>query len=120
MYTCCFAPNQIQLLLGRYDLELLWAVSEQVGICLGGSLPLVGFLDKVLVALLVSEFDGILLGLELYPVAVHEVGRRLPAHEGVLPSVTLGKDVPVHQPVRGVPVAGLCGCLGGLVDAGNN
>jgi hypothetical protein len=32
-------------------------------------------------------------------VAVHEVGRRLPAHERVLPSVALGEDVPVHQPV---------------------
>lgn len=74
-------------------------MSKQVGIGLGGGLPLVGLLDKVLVALLVSKLDGILLGLELYPVAVHEVGRRLPAHERVLPSVALGKDVPVHQPV---------------------
>lgn len=74
-------------------------MSKQVGIGLGSGLPLVRLLDKVLVALLVSKLDGILLGLELYPVAVHEVGRRLPAHERVLPSVALGENVPVHQPV---------------------
>jgi hypothetical protein len=96
MYTCYLAPCQIQLLLGRYDLELLWAVSKQVGIGLGDGLPLVGLLDKVLVALLISELDSVLLGFELYPVAVHEVGRRLPAHERVLPSVALGQNVPVH------------------------
>jgi hypothetical protein len=96
MYTCYLAPCQIQLLLGRYDLELLGAVSEQVGIGLGDGLPLVGLLDKVLVALLISELDSVLLGFKLYPVAVHEVGRRLPAHERVLPSVALGQNVPVH------------------------
>lgn len=89
----------LELLFGENDLELLGLVSKQVGIGLGSGLPLVGLLDKVLVALLVSKLDGILLGLELYPVAVHEVGRRLPAHEWVLPSVALGEDVPVHQPV---------------------
>jgi hypothetical protein len=75
MYTCYLAPCQNQLLLGRYDLELLWAVSKQVGIGLGDGLPLVGLLNKVLVALLISELDSVLLGFELYPVAVHEVGR---------------------------------------------
>ena len=74
-------------------------MSKQVGIGLGGGLPLVGLLDKVLVALLFSKVDSVLLGLEIDAVAVHEVGRRLPAHERVLPSVALGEDVPVHQPV---------------------
>lgn len=94
-----FPVSRSQLLFGGNDLELLGAVSKQVGVCLGDSLPLVGLLDKVLVALLVGEVDSVLLRLELYPVAVHEIGRRLPAHKRVLPSVALGEDVPVHQPV---------------------
>jgi hypothetical protein len=112
-----FLVYYIQLLLGPYDLELSRNVSEEVGIRLGHELPLVRLLHKVLVTLFVGEVDGVLFGLELYPVAVHEVGRRLPAHKRVLPSVALGEHVPVHQPVVGGPVAGLCGRLGGLVDA---
>jgi hypothetical protein len=92
-------------------------VCEVVGICLGHELADVGFLDEVLVALLVGKVDGILLGLELYSVAVHEIGRRLPSHERVLPTVTLGKNVPVHEPVPGVPVARLCSGFRRLVDA---
>jgi hypothetical protein len=30
---------------------------------------------------------------------LHEVGRRLPAHERVLPSVAFREWVPVHEPV---------------------
>ena len=55
---------RIHLLLGQYDLELLGAVSEEVGVGLGSNLSLVGLLDKVLVALLVSKVDGVLLALE--------------------------------------------------------
>jgi len=73
MYTC-YLSRKIRLLLGRNDLELLGAVSEKVGVRLGDELSLVGLLDKVLVTLLVGEVDGILLALELQPVAVHEVG----------------------------------------------
>jgi hypothetical protein len=91
-----YLVHYIQLLLGPYDLEFSRDMSEEVGIRLGDELPLVRFLHKVLVTLLVGEVDGILLGFELYPVAVHEVGRRLPAHERVLPSVALGEHVPVH------------------------
>lgn len=98
-------------------LQLSGDVCEVVGVRLGDELADVGLLDKVLVALLVSEVDGLLLGLELDSVAVHEVGRGRPAHERVLPSVALGEHVPVHEPVFRCPVAGLCGGLCRLVDA---
>lgn len=94
------ASNYSMVFLFRSDdLELLGAVCEVVGVCLGHKLPLVRLLHKVFVALLVRKVDGVLLRLELYPVAIHEVCRRLPSHQLVLPPVSLGQDVPVHQPV---------------------
>jgi hypothetical protein len=80
-------------------LQLSGNVREVVGVCLGNELANIRLLDEVLVALLVSKIDSILLGLELNAVAVHEVSRRGPTHERVLPTVALGKDVPVHEPV---------------------
>lgn len=56
------------------NLQLLRLVSEEVCVGLGNKLALVGLLHKVLVTLLVGEVDGILLGIELYPMTVHEVG----------------------------------------------
>jgi hypothetical protein len=84
------------LSLGVHNLQLSWLVCEEVGVRLRDKLALIRLLHKVLVALLVGEVDGILLGLELDPVAVHEVSRRLPAHQRILPSVALGEHVPVH------------------------
>ena len=81
------------------DLQFLGAVREVVGVSLRYELPLIGLLHKILVSLLVSKVDGILLRFELYPVTLHVISRRLPSHQWVLPSVSLGKDVPVHQPV---------------------
>ena len=49
--------------------------------------------------------------------SLHGVTAGLPAHQRVLPSVAAGEDVPVHFPLPGVPVSGLGGVLGGLVDA---
>lgn len=86
-------------LLCPHNLELLRYMGKVVGIGLGNKLPLVRLLHKVFIALLVRKGDGILLGLELDPVTVHEVGRRLPSHKRVLPSMSLGKGVPVHEPV---------------------
>jgi hypothetical protein len=80
-------------------LQLSGNVCEVVRVRLGNELANVGLLDEVLVALLVSEVDGIILRLELQAVAVHEVSRRGPSHERVLPAVALGKYVPVHEPV---------------------
>lgn len=100
-----------------YNLQLLRNMCEIVCICFWHKLALVGLLDEILVPLLVSKVDGIFLGLELNAMAVHEVGRGLPAHERILPSVAFGKDIPVHEPVRRVPVAGLCSSLCGAVYA---
>lgn len=105
-------------LLGTDVLQLLWAVHEVVGVCLGDDFALVGFLDEVLVALLVGKVDGVVLGLEVQVGALHVVGRRLPAHQRVLPAVTLAEDVPVHAPVVSVPVARLRRGLSGTEDAG--
>jgi hypothetical protein len=60
-------------LLRCYDLQLAWNVCEEVGVRLGFKFALVGLLNKVLVSLLVGKVDGILLALELDPLAVHEV-----------------------------------------------
>jgi len=74
-------------------------MNKVVRIRFGNKLPLVGLLHKVLISLLVSEVNGIFFRLELYPVALHVIARRLPSHERVLPSVALGQRIPVHQPV---------------------
>ena len=109
---CCFFG------LFRADvLQLVGGVEEIVGICLGGELARLRLLNEVLVALLLGECDGVLLGLEVHVGALHHVARRLPAHQRVLPAVALGQHVPVHAPVVRAPVAGLRGGLGGLEDA---
>jgi hypothetical protein len=87
------------LLLRPYNLELARNVCEEVSVGLGDEFALVGLLYKVLIALLVGEVDGIFLALELDPVAVHKIGRRLPSHQLVLPPMALGEHIPVHQPM---------------------
>jgi hypothetical protein len=62
-------------LLGTDVLQSLGAVQEVVGVSLGDDFALVGLLDKVFVALLVGEVDGIVLGLEVEVGALHVVGR---------------------------------------------
>jgi hypothetical protein len=97
-------------------LDLLGFVKEVVRVGLGHKTALVRLLDKVFVALLLGESNGILLGLEFDVGALHSIGRRLPAHEGILPTVTPLQDVPVHTPVVLVPGTGLCCGLGRAVD----
>lgn len=97
-------------------LELLGFVKEVVRVGLGHEAALVRLLDKILIALLLGKSDGILLGLELDVGALHTIGRRLPAHEGVLPAVAPLQDVPVHTPVVLVPSTGLCRGLRRAVD----
>lgn len=96
--------------------ELLGLVDEVVGIGLGHEAALVRLLDKVLVTLLLGKSDGVFLRLELQVGALHAIGRRLPAHEGVLPTVTPLQDIPIHAPVVLVPGTGLCCGLGRTVD----
>ena len=92
-------------------------MQEVIRIRLGHDAPLVRFLHKVLVPLLVRKVDGRLFAREVEMRALHEVGRGLPAHQRVLPSVALGEDIPVQAPVVAVPVAGLGRGLGGAVDS---
>jgi hypothetical protein len=49
--------------------------------------------------------------------SLHEITRRLPADQRVLPSVSLGENVPIHSPASTAPVTGLRSGLGFLVDA---
>ena len=107
----------VQFSLRPYVLQRLRTVQKVVRIRLGNDPPLVRLLHKVLVALLVRKVDGGLLALEVEMRALHEVGGGLPAHQGVLPSVAFGENVPVHAPVVAVPVAGLGGGFGGTVDS---
>lgn len=67
-------------LFGLNVLQFLWLVHEVVRISLGHESALVRFLDKILIALLLSKVDGILLGLEVEVCALHAISRRLPAH----------------------------------------
>ena len=105
-------------LLGPDVLELPRRIQKVVGVGLGGEGAHVGLLHKVLVALLLGEGDGVLLGLEVHVRALHRVARGLPAHQRVLPPVALAQHVPVHAPARADLVAGLGGGFGGFVDAG--
>lgn len=122
MYTlgnpsAVFYPLSVPL-FRPHLLQLARAVDELGGVSLRDDLALVGLLNEVLVALLVGEVDGVLLGLEVEAGALHVVCAGLPAHERVLPSVTLGQHVPIHTPLVAVPVAGLGGGLCGAVNAG--
>lgn len=103
-------------LLGADVLELPGGVEEVVGVGLGGEGALGGLLDEVLVALLLGEGDGVLLALELQLRPLHEVPRRLPPHQRVLPPVALAQHVPVHPPVVRPPGPGLRCRFAWLVD----
>lgn len=56
-------------------LQLLGGVQEVVRISLGSELARVGFLNKVLVALLLGKVNGILLGPEVDIRSLHKVTR---------------------------------------------
>lgn len=98
-------------------LKLSRRVNELRRICLRKESPLVRLLHKVLISLLLRESDCILLALKCHFGALHEVARGLPAHEGVLPSMTLLQNIPIHAPLVTMPVAGLCCRFGGFEDA---
>lgn len=86
-------------------LQRLEGMHEVIRIRLGCDLSFVRFLNKVLVSLLLGESNGIFPRLEVHMCALHEIGRGLPAHQGILPSMTFREDVPVHTPVMAVPVS---------------
>jgi len=117
-YTSVYTQGRVQRhsfahshLLCPNLLQLLRVVDELRRVCLGDELPLIRFLHKVFIALLVGEVDCILLVAEVEVGALHKVSRGLPAHEWVLPAVTFAQDIPVHAPLVSVPVTGLSGSL---------
>lgn len=79
-------------------------------------MALVRLLHEILVPLLLRKSNSLLLGAEVEVGALHEVARRLPAHQLVLPPVALFEDVPVHAP-QDAGVGGLGGGFGGEEDA---
>jgi len=99
-------------------LQLLVTPQKVVRVRLREDLPAIRLLDKVFISLLLRKPDGVLLALEVEMCALHEIGRGLPAHQRILPSVALGENIPVHAPLVAVPVAGLSCCLGRTVDTG--
>ena len=98
-------------------LELLRLVKEVVGIGLGNKTALVRLLNEVFVALLLGKGNGILFGFEGEVGSLHAIRRGLPAHERVLPTVSLLQDIPIHTPVVCVPGTGLGSRLRGAVDS---
>jgi len=70
-------------------LQFLRFVHEVIRVCLGRKPSLSWLLDKIFVALFLRESDRVLLRLEVEVCSLHEIPRRLPAHQWVLPSVTL-------------------------------
>ena len=110
------SPNPPTLL--RSDvLQLSRTPKEVIRIRLWYNLPRVGLLHEILISLLLCESNGVLLALERDVCALHEIGRRLPSHQRVFPSVSLGEDIPIHAPVLTVPFARLRCCLGRFVDS---
>jgi hypothetical protein len=98
-------------------LELSGRVQEVVGVGLGSKLARVGLLNEVFITLLLSKVNGVLLAFEVDVSSLHEITRRLPAYQRVLPSVSLGENVPIHSPAATAPVTRLRSGLGLLVDA---
>ena len=86
-----------------------------VRIRLGREFPLVMLLHEIFIPLLHSKMDRILFTPEVQMGPLHEIRRRLPSHQGVLPPVAFEHDVPIHAPVVAVPVAGLGCCFRGAV-----
>ena len=106
-FTLSLRPNMLQ---PRRTMH------KVIRVCLGDDPSLIRLLHKILVPLLIRKVHCRFLTLKVQMCALHEVGRRLPAHERILPSMAFGKYIPVHAPVVPMPVAGLgCG-FGRAVD----
>ena len=84
-------------------------MKKVIRVCLGGKLALVRFLNEILIALLLCKQDRILPCFKAQMSTLHVIGRRLPAHERVLPSMAFLQTIPVHPPMMTMPSARL-GC----------
>lgn len=98
-------------------LELAGRVREVVRVGLRNEPAVIRLLHEVFIALLLSKFDSIVLGLELQVGTLHAICRRLPTNKRVLPPVTPLQNIPIHSPVVAVPISGLCSRLRGAVDS---
>lgn len=101
-------------------LQLAWAVNKLSSICLWYPSSLIRLLYIVLVTLLIREQDCGFLAVEPHVGALHNITRRLPAHQRILPTMSLLQNVPVHAPSVAVPCAGLCGSLCWFEDASDD
>ena len=99
-------------------LQSLRLMHEVIRVRFDHKLPLIRLLHVVLVPLLLRKRDRFVFRPESNLVPLHEVRGRLPAHQGVLPSVAFGENVPVDAPGVRAPGAGLRGGAGGAVDSG--
>lgn len=102
-------------LLGPYKLKLLRAIYKLISIRLRYDPSLIGLLHEVLISLLVCKPDRILFRFETYPLALHKVAGGLPAYQRILPSMSFGQWIPVHEPLHAVPVTRLRRSLRWLV-----
>lgn len=76
-------------LLSPYLLQWLRLPDKLIGIRFRHELSLIGFLHEELVSLLIRKPDRIVFRLEVKVRALHEVCARLPAHQWILPSMSL-------------------------------
>lgn len=104
-------------LFGLDVLELTRRVDEVVCVRLGHEPTLIWLLNEVFVSLLLRKPDGLVLCPEVDMGALHAIRRRLPANEGVLPSVSSLQNIPIHSPEVAVPGSRLCSRLRGTVDS---
>lgn len=86
-------------------LEFPLGIEEVISVGLGLNLARVGLLYKVFIALLLGEVNRLFLGLEVDVCPLHDIPRGLPAHQWVLPAVTLRKNIPIHSPALATPRA---------------
>lgn len=98
--------------------QFFGGVHEVISICLWDHPPLVGLLHEVFVALFLREMDRVLFGLEIQMRSLQKVRGRFPSHQGILPSMALLKDIPIHPPMMSVPISRLCRGFCGAVYPG--
>lgn len=64
--------------------------------------------------------NSVLLGFEVDVGSLHKISRRLPSHQRVFPTVSLGENIPIHSPAITPEISRLCSRLGLLVDSIQN
>jgi hypothetical protein len=109
--------NRLPVLLCSDVFQFLIGPQEIVRVSLWDDFATIRFLDEVLVTLLLRKSDRIVLRFEVQMCSLHEITRRLPSHQRILPPMALRQDVPVHTPVVSMPISRLCWCLCWFINA---